>query len=51
MKFATKYKQLNWKRVVFTDSKYWVFQYSSTAQTGNVWCQADDKPVCGVAKQ
>lgn len=50
LKFREDNLDLDWTRVVFTDSKYWVFQFSTSPRCGKVWCKQDAKPTGMVSK-
>lgn len=42
---------MDWKRVVFTDSKYWYYQYSDSARNKKTWAKASETPKIQVGKQ
>lgn len=44
LEFASKYRQLNWKRVMFTDSKYYHYIYQPSGRQTAIWCRKGDKP-------
>ena len=48
--FARANRGRDWSRVIFTDSKYWVYHYAEGIVTSKRWSQADEQPVVKVAK-
>jgi len=48
--FAVKNKKRLWKHVLFTDSKYFVYQFSTGTRAKKVWCSLQDRPVSEVTK-
>ena len=51
IQFALKYKGLDWKRVCFSDSKRFVYEYTSGTRLKFKWCMYDEKPQVYKAKQ
>jgi hypothetical protein len=49
--FARKYIGTNWQRVVFTDSKYWVYQYSDSASIKRKWVSKGEVPIIHKSKK
>ena len=45
MAFAVRNKNLNWKRVIFTDSKIFTWRFSNRAAAKKVWIDKNLKPV------
>ena len=42
---------MNWKRVMFTDSKYFYYTYQPTGRQSAVWCKFGDKPTMPTIKK
>ena len=49
--FACQYKRMNWKRVMFTDSKYFYYTYQPTGRQAAVWCKCGDTPTMPTVKK
>lgn len=41
---------MDWKRVMFTDSKYWTFQFSNRGNAKKAWVDSKAKPIKYTAK-
>ena len=48
--FALAYKDFRWRSVIFTDSKYFVYQHSTRSGAKRAWVTIGDKPVRQAAK-
>lgn len=45
VEFAIKFKEMDWTRVMFTDSKIFHFNYQPTRRAPQVWCRKEDGPI------
>ena len=50
VQFAEDNKDMDFKKVAFTDSKYWVFQFSNRNNMKKAWVDVRDKPLKYVPK-
>ena len=48
--FARANRGRDWSRVIFTDSKYWVYHYAEGVVRSKRWSYADEQPVVRAAK-
>jgi hypothetical protein len=48
--FAQCNLAVDWRKVVFTDSKYFTYHYSDKASNSRIWCKLSEKPKAQVQK-
>ena len=44
MEFTRKFRHMNWGRVMFTNSKYFIYLYQPYGRQNTVWCRSTDQP-------
>ncbi len=51
LEFASRFMDIDWDSVMFTDSKYFIFGYQPTGKLAAVWCKKGDRPKIPTVKK